>query len=62
MMIVIIMVPIPRKGEGNLNRGGRSNRLDIGGIEWRGHIQGGGGDTSMITQSSETTPSDFLPF
>ena len=35
-----------------------SNRLDIGGVAWRDHLQGGGGDTSMITFTSEKGPSD----
>ena len=30
-MIVIIMVPILTRGEGELHRGGRRKRLDIGG-------------------------------
>ena len=50
-MIVIIICPIPMsKGEeGGLNRGGRRKRLEIGEIGWRGHVQGGVRDTSMIT-------------
>ena len=45
-------------GGGGLKRGGRRNRLEIRGVGWRVHIQGGGGDTSMITYSAERCPSD----
>ena len=34
---------------GGLNRGGTRKRLEIGGIGWRGYVQRGGGETSMIT-------------
>ena len=49
-------------------------RLEIGGwgvVGWIGHVQGGGGDTSMITFTAEKCPSYpfsaslndcFLPF
>ena len=32
MTIFIIMGPIPTRGKGGLNRGGRIKRLDIGGL------------------------------
>ena len=50
-MIIIIICPIlmSNEGGGGLNRGGRRKRLEIGEIGWRGHIQGGVRDPSMIT-------------
>ena len=46
----------PNKGGGGLNTGGRGWKL--GGIEWRGQVQGGGGDTLMITNGADKCPSD----
>ena len=46
----------PNKGGGGLNIGGRGWKL--GGIGWRGQVQGGGGDTLMITKSADKCPLD----
>ena len=46
----------PNKGGGGgLNIGGRGCKL--GGIGCRGQVQGGGGDTLMITKSADKCPS-----
>ena len=46
----------PNKKGGGLNIGGRGWKL--GGIGWRGQVQGGVGDTLMITKGADKFPSD----
>ena len=46
----------PNKRGGGLNIGGRCWKL--GGIGWRGQVQGGGGETVMITKGTDKCPSD----
>ena len=48
----------PNKGEGGLNIGGRGWKL--GGIGWRVQVQGGGGDTLMITKGADKCHSDQI--